>query len=442
MEKAVKVALSAIGVRLLFAPFFAHLWDVNTLQTALFDFVHGLDPYAAMVSESSSLTAQSGILVGFQGYDYLPQAFLIFLPFYKLYLLLGANPTPIQNVSDVANQFANLTFSPDVNLFLLLLKAPIILADGAVTYLLARRDLSLGRIYAFSPYVILISAVWGNFDAFVAVSLLISVLSAREHPKLAGFFYGLSLMKLYTIILLPLFVVQMFRQRRTSGVLGFSFGLVLSQIPTLYWLATDSKSFVADILVYNTARTGGGITPLNTLWTISSLFFDQSVSRVALLVFAVAITIALVTAMWRRLDLIDSSILMLCIYLMFGMVVNEQYLLAVFPLLLLRFQRFARRLGNTAFVFTMFNSTPVYFAVPLLYELNLAGSVSSFFNFIGAMDLFVVRSVILFSVGVYFFLSNFDVIRSVIAKGTGGARFSPATIETANTVPLKGAEKR
>jgi len=419
MEKAIKIALSAIGIRFLFAPFFAHLWDVNTLQTALFDFVRGVDPYTAMVSESSSLTAQSGILVGFQGYDYLPQALLILLPFYKLYLLLGGNPTPIQNVSDVVNQFANLAFSADVNLFLLLLKAPVILADGAVTYLLAKRDLGLGRIYAFSPYVILISAIWGNFDALVALSLLVSVLSAKDHPKLSGLFYGLSLMKLYTIVLLPVFVVQMFRQRRTSGVLGFSLGLVLSQIPTLYWLATDSKSFLADILAYNTARTGGGITPLNTLWTIASLSFDQSISRVALLVLVVAVTIAVVTALWRRLDLVDSSILLLCTYLMFGMVVNEQYLLAVFPLLLLRFQKLAQRLGNTAFVFSMFSSTPVYFALPLLYELNQAGFAFAFFNFIGTMDLFVVRSVILFSLGAYFFLSNFDVIGSVIARRSG-----------------------
>jgi len=420
MEKAVKIALSAIGIRLLFAPFFAHLWDVNTLQTALFDFVHGRDPYAAMVSESASLTSQSGILVGFQGYDYLPQALLIFLPFYKLYLLLGGNPTPIQNVSDVVNQFANLTFSPDVNLFLLLLKAPIIFADGAVTYLLARKNLVLGQIYAFSPYVILISAIWGNFDAFVAASLLISVLSAKEHPKLSGLFYGLSLMKLYTVIILPLFLVEMVRQRRSSGVLGFTLGLFVSQIPTLYWLVTDSKSFVADILVYNTARTGGGITPLNTLWTIASLSFDQSASRVALLVFVAAVGVALVISVWRRLELIDSSILLLCIYLMFGMVVNEQYLLAVFPLLLLRFRNLAQRLGMTAFVFTMFSSTPVYFALPLLYELGLASFALAFFNFIGVMDLFVTRSVILFAVGVYFFLSNFDVIRQSSRRAPAG----------------------
>jgi hypothetical protein len=427
MEKAVKVALSAIGIRLLLAPFFAHLWDVNTLQTAVYDLLHGLNPYAVMASESSGLTAQSGIFVGFQGYDYLPHAFLIFLPFYRLYLLLGGNPTPIQNVSDVTNQFANLVFSPDVNLFLLLLKLPIILADGAVTYLLARRDQGLGRIYAFSPYVILISSVWGNFDSIVALFLLMSILLAKEHPRLAGLFYGLSLMKLYTVILLPLFLVQMFRQRRTSGLLDFSLGLALSQVPTFYWLAVDSRPMVADLL-FNAARTGGGITPLNTLWTISSLSFDQATSEVALLVFAAATVIALAVAVWRRFDLIDSSIMVFCVFLMFGLVVNEQYLLAVFPLLLLRSRRFAQKLGGIAFVFTMLNSTPVYFAVPLLYELGLAGFVSSFFNFIGAMDVFVFRSVILFSVGTYFFLSNFDVIRSVIAKGTGEARVCPEMV--------------
>jgi hypothetical protein len=155
LETTVKIALSAVAVRLLFAPFFAHVWDVNTLQTSLEGVLSGVNPYSFMASQSVALSSQSGIPVTFQGY-YLPQALLIFLPFYRLYLFLGGNPAPILNLHDYTAQITSASFNLDVNLFLLFLKLPIILADGVVTYLLSTRNLRAGKFYAFSPNVIFI----------------------------------------------------------------------------------------------------------------------------------------------------------------------------------------------------------------------------------------------------------------------------------------------
>jgi hypothetical protein len=101
---------------------------------------------------------------------------------------------------------------------------------------------------------------------------------------------------------------------------------------------------------------------------------------------------------------------------MFATVVNEQYLVGVLPLMALRYQKTALILSSIAVVFSMFNAFPVYFAMPLLYELNLSGFVTSFFEFAGTAPIFAIRSLILFCLGLYFFLRSFDLINSVLRK--------------------------
>jgi hypothetical protein len=369
-----------------------------------------------MASQSVALSSQSGIPVTFQGYDYLPQALLIFLPFYRLYLFLGGNPAPILNLHDYTAQITSVSFNLDVDLFLLFLKLPIILADGVVTYILATRNLGAGKFYAFSPYVIFISAFWGNFDAFVALFLLFAVLFVSKHPGYAGLFYGLSLIKLYTILLLPIFLFALWRQSRFTSLRVFFIGLVISQVPTFYWLLLDPASMIADVVSFNGTRAGGGVTPLNVLWTIPSLAFNQGAVSFAFVVFAVAYVFFLISALRSRIDLVDSCIIALTTFLMFATVVNEQYLVGVLPLMALRHQKTALILSSVAVVFSMFNAFPVYFAMPLLYELNLSGFVTGFFDFAGTAPIFTIRSLILFSLGLYFFLRSFDLVRSVLHK--------------------------
>jgi hypothetical protein len=444
LEKAIKIALSALGARLLLAPFFAHVWDVNTLQTSLEGVLQGVNPYSFMASQTAALTAQSGIPVSFQGYDYLPHALLIFLPFYQLYLYLGGNLAPILNVYDFSTHVSSASFNLDVNLFLLFLKLPIILADGIVVYLLATRNLGVGRFYAYSPYVILVSAVWGNFDGFVALFLLLAILFVSKHPRYAGLFYGLSLMKLYTILLLPAFCVELWREARFTSLRNFLVGAVISQLPTVYWLLLDPKSMLADIISFNGARISGGVTPLNVLWTIPSLAFTQGAIDLAFVIFAVAYIFFLITALRSRLDLVDSSILVLATFLMFGTVVNEQYLVAALPLMALRYQKPALALSAIAFVFAMFNATPVYFAMPLLFELNLSGFVTAFYGFIGTTPVYVTRALILFSLGLYFFLRSFDLIRWILgrrdSKPSGYGRWPQSLYQTTLIPKIKNFE--
>jgi hypothetical protein len=41
MDERLKLVIIAVTLRLLFAPFFAHIWDVNALQVSLYEFIHG-----------------------------------------------------------------------------------------------------------------------------------------------------------------------------------------------------------------------------------------------------------------------------------------------------------------------------------------------------------------------------------------------------------------
>ena len=89
--------------------------------------------------------------------------------------------------------------------------------------------------------MIFISVVWGMFDAFVAIFLLLSYLTfTKSSYALSGFTFGLSLVKLYTIVLLPLYVIRLFgKWRALLEFLGlrsdaYSGGLLLVGEPSVH----------------------------------------------------------------------------------------------------------------------------------------------------------------------------------------------------------------
>jgi hypothetical protein len=111
-----------------------------------------------------------------------------------------------------------------------LLKQPPIWGDVASAYLLYRlvrrwtgnedRAKSALAFWSFFPYTILITAIWGQFDALVVVVLLALLFVASTVQR--NVLYGLGiLLKWLTLIYLPL---DFFRQR---GVRRFTFLLAL-----------------------------------------------------------------------------------------------------------------------------------------------------------------------------------------------------------------------
>jgi len=87
--------------------------------------------------------------------------------------------------------------------FLLLLKAPAILADLAtvlILYCLARRywgggaSAALAALYAFNPAIILDSAVWGQVDSVLTVFVLLAILLLVRSPAASAALFAVALL--------------------------------------------------------------------------------------------------------------------------------------------------------------------------------------------------------------------------------------------------------
>ena len=112
--------------------------------------------------------------------------------------------------------------------FLVLLKLPALLADGATVWLLYRlaqrhkgggAPLALAALYAFNPAVILDSAVWGQVDSVLTVFILGGVLLLEKSPAgAAASFVAALLIKPQALIFAPLpllfFAFRILRRQR------------------------------------------------------------------------------------------------------------------------------------------------------------------------------------------------------------------------------------
>ncbi|MEM2498342.1 MAG: hypothetical protein QXR81_08205, partial [Candidatus Nezhaarchaeales archaeon] len=160
--EAVRLTLIAVAIRLVVAPFFMHTWDVTTIITSSDQFLKGLSPYAYALRQMEALHEATGLRLPYYGFLYLPTVLPFFAPFYSVYLSLFKDAPLVGGHGDIYTGL-RLTY-PQLYYGLTLIKLPVILADGAITYLLYSRSVKAAKIYAFSPYSIVITSIWGNFD--------------------------------------------------------------------------------------------------------------------------------------------------------------------------------------------------------------------------------------------------------------------------------------
>ena len=94
------------------------------------------------------------------------------------------------------------------------------------------------------------------------------------------------------------------------------------------------------------------------------------------------------------------------IYMMMGKVVNEQYLLIIYPLLLLKLKDFARNLDKYLLAFAMIRSTPIYFALPIiaLFGPYYQQIVGGWYSFLAINLVDYARFFSMYLVGTLFFL--------------------------------------
>lgn len=352
--------LLAVAVRLVIAPFFMHAGDVGTIYESSIMTLKGLNIYDFVYDKTMQFQYATGLPVFFEGYAYHPLLIYFFVPFQWLFTLI-AGPYPV--MIDGHYPSVPALIYPWTPLLLVMLKIPIILADAFVVYLIAGIDVRKAEIYAFCPYVVFISAVWGMFDAFVAVFLLASYLVSSRSSLLSGVFYGLSLMKLYTIVLLPFYVFRLLgKWRALAEFLG---GLAVTLLPVLYYLVVSPTSIWNVLVTFQGSRLMGGVNLYNFIWVVQDLIFDLNVSLIPNIVLVVAL-VWLIWKLGKKGPLLESILAVMLVYFLFGKVMNEQFLVAVFPLILLC-RACDHRLWVFPFTFTFLRSPFYIFMLPILW---------------------------------------------------------------------------
>jgi len=356
MRYWLKLVLVGLSIRLVLAPFFMHTWDIGTIYESSQQFLAGQDVYAYVCQMSSLLRESTNMPFYYYGFAYLPQTLLIFAPFYSLYKLIF----PV----DCTMDFRAVEFTyPQLYVFLFLIKIPIILGDALVIYLLSKRNLKAALFYALNPYVLFISVFWGNFDPLVGLFLLISYLCFEDKKTFSGFFYGLSLIKMYPAVLFPLLMVKSFSNLKK--LTEFLLGLLVASLPLLWYLLYLPQSFF-DVMVFQGARPVNGVNIYNVVLSVQGIFFQTAVTRLASLILLVAVASITFVALKKRLPLLNSMIMLMLAYMVFAPVTNEQFLAAVIPLGLLS-ERFDRKLWIFPLLFSALHATYIYFCIPLFW---------------------------------------------------------------------------
>jgi hypothetical protein len=360
MEERSRIVLVAVAVRLVIAPFFMHAGDMGTIYESSIMALKGMNVYDFVYAKTLQLQNTTGLPVFFEGYAYHPLLIYFFVPFYWLFSLI-AGPSLVM----IDGHYPSLPVLvyPWTPVLLLMLKLPIVLADALVVYLLAGIDPRKARIYAFCPYVIFISVVWGMFDGLVALFLLASYLAASRNNVLSGVFYGLSLMKLYTAVLLPLYVFRLFGKRR--ALVEFLGGFSLTLLPVAYFLIVNPSSIWNVLVTFQGARLMGGVNLYNFIWIVQDLPFDLAISMIPNILLLAGV-LWLIPKLGRNAPLLESTLAIMLIYFLFGKVINEQFLVSIFPLILLC-KECDHRLWIAPFAFIFLRSPFYYFALPILW---------------------------------------------------------------------------
>jgi len=360
MQERIRIVLVALAVRLAIAPFFMHAGDMGTIYESSVIALRGGNLYDFVYDRTLQMQDAAGLPVFFEGFAYHPLLIYFFVPFYWLFTSI-AGPNPVM----IDGHYPSLPvlIYPWTPVLILILKIPIILADIAVVYLLAGINVTKAKIYALSPYVIFISVVWGMFDALVALFLFASYLTFTRNSRLSGILYGLSLMKLYTIILLPLFLIRLFGKRRP--LFEFSSGLALTLLPVVYSLIVSPASIWNVLVTFQGTRVMGGVNLYNFIWIVPDLRFDLYLS-VLPSVLLVASILVLIPRLGRKGPFLEAILAFMLASFLFGKVLNEQFLVSIFPLILLS-KKCDYRLWVAPFAFIFLRSPLYHFALPILW---------------------------------------------------------------------------
>jgi hypothetical protein len=371
-----RLALLGAAIRIALAPFFMHTWDIATILTATDQFLKGISPYQYVVQQARSLYETTGLPLPYYGFAYLPVVLYIYAPFYALYQLLpGGSTTPL--VGGHSNIQTGLTLVyPQLYAALFSVKLPVIIADTATIYLLHSRSPKAAKIYALSPYVMVVTSIWGNFDPLVGHLLLLSYLTFKDNKFVSGLLFGLSTMKFYTMVCLGAFLPRLINQPKQ--LMRFLTGFAIAHLPTLYYLVTDTENLL-HIVAFQGTRPINGVNIYYSMVAVRGLEQVLSLTRIISAIFVIAVILVSVSYARNRVELNEAITGLMLTYVVFAPVTNEQLLAALVPIGLIS-RNFSHKLTIFPLLYIAFNSTYHYFAIPIFFSSQELRTVWESFN--------------------------------------------------------------
>jgi hypothetical protein len=252
-----------------------------------------------------------------------------------------------------------------------LLKQPPILGDVASSYLLYRLALrwtdapstarSVAAFWAFSPYTILVSAVWGQFDSLIVLTVL-TILWVRTAAS-QNLLIALGIVvKWFTVVLLPL---ELLRRRRWGRLWPVSVVIGLAGFAAAFFWATGwGLANLLSIMLAEIQGTGGGmnIAHLLTFGPVRTITGGSPVIYGTLpYLWIPAVVIAgAIASRWVQGSTPSSEVravaFITATFLLARWGLNEQYMLYLFALLALdvaAFHPHRRALFRVAYVLSL-----------------------------------------------------------------------------------------
>ncbi len=323
------VSLLALGVsiREILSFWTGHPWDMEVWLRNGYYVSRGINPYTLMAPVPGLSFAYTNVDLPSVGY--LPLWSLLLASIYDLYSAL-----------------------PFGNRFLLyfLIKQPPILGDvllGCVIYRavglwgrnprVAKETLTFWMLF---PYGIFISAIWGQFDFLVASLVVLSLLATRPLRGWALTGVGI-LLKFFPLIFVPYFLIRWKGARPSGVVVAVAIPLVFTAFAFL--AAGWAYSGLRGTLEFGAHGVPGGLTYLSILESPPIIPYVSKIGAWFLLqgfLWLPAVTVAGIAAsrLFRKgteKDLIQATIFITAIFYLTRWNIYEQYLIYLFPLLLI-----------------------------------------------------------------------------------------------------------
>lgn len=317
------VFLFGFVIREVFSSWTGHPFDFELWVRLGYAIDHGINPYAALPSVPG-LSFANVFSVGGQNSAVI--AYLPFWPFvtglmYAIYSVVGFN-----------DRFA----------YYFLLKQPVILGDVGLAYLLwsyvcvknPNKSLWILSFWLLSPFMIIISGIWGMFDS-IAVSFIMISLRSEAYLKRA-FWAGLAIFVKSVPIIYSVPVT--FRQSRNLSHSLIPIGLATLFSVAAFLILKWPVPTIQSALLSAAGKGGESMSIWDTIFYLNYLGLlpgDSYVYRVLGWVWIPAIALSTLIALRRfKLEtdngLVQSLLLVTLTFLIFRARVTEQYAIYLF----------------------------------------------------------------------------------------------------------------